>query len=42
MPKIKKLPVPPYKQTKLACGPTSLRMVFKYYNKDILLKQIIR
>ncbi|GBE16577.1 peptidase C39 family protein [bacterium BMS3Abin15] len=39
---MKKIPVPLLKQTKSACGPTSLAMVLKYFKKEVPLAEIIR
>ncbi len=39
---MKKIPVPLFKQTHNACGPTSLKMVLKYFGKEISLSEIIK
>ena len=39
---MKNLRVPLLKQKKMACGPTSLRMVLKYFGKHVPLKDIIK
>src|SRR4030042_669876 len=39
---MKKIQVPLLRQSKKACGPTSLAMVLKYFKKDIPLKEIIQ
>jgi ABC-type bacteriocin/lantibiotic exporter with double-glycine peptidase domain len=39
---MKKLSVPLLKQGKLECGPTALRMVLKYFDRDASLKEITR
>jgi len=39
---MKKIPVPLIKQTKLACGPTCLAMILKYYKDEKSLSEIIK
>src|SRR3989338_6957138 len=39
---MRKILVPLLKQTKSACGPTSLAMVLKYFKNEIPLKKIIK
>jgi uncharacterized protein YvpB len=39
---MRKIKVPKLKQTKLACGPTSLQMVLSYFGMDLDLKEIIK
>ena len=39
---MKKIAVPLLKQTRDACGPTSLAMVLKYFNNEVPLKKIIK
>jgi len=39
---MRKLSVPLLKQSRLACGPTALRMVLHYFGKDVSSNEIIR
>lgn len=34
--------VPLFKQRKKTCGPTALKMVFKYFGKDVPIERIIK
>ena len=38
----KDMKIPLFKQKKNTCGPTALRMVFKYFGRDVLEDQIIK